>query len=367
MPIVPVISSPGVYVTESSGLPSVRPAADLPSACFVGICAQGPMETPRVVRDWRSFQEVFGALHPGSLLPQAVQRFFANGGDLLWVVRCALTPTSIARGLANVTSPVGVIALPGVHELELLAPAIAWVKERSTPLLILDGPPSGSGEEGIQAIEDYRRSLGDLSQAALYYPWPTDEAKLPLPPSGFVAGIFARVDREHGTLGSSAGLQATLVGAAGLSVDLSEAEQAPLNAAGINAIRHFPGMGTVLWGARTLAMDEQDPYRYLRVRRLLDYVTRSLQSGLAWTLLQPNSANTWSRVQQQVSTAVDQLWKEGLLEGTSRGQAYWVQCNAGNNTPGGAMLYLDVALAVVAPEDFVVLELAWPLAKVGVA
>ena len=362
MPIVPPkISHPGVYVSESSGLPSVRPAADLPSACFVGVCAQGPMETPSVVQDWSSFSKRFGALHRGSWMPQAVQRFFANGGDLLWVLRCEREPESIAAGLAKLPLSVGLLALPGVYELELLAPAIAWVKERSTPQLILDGPPSSSGEEGIQAIKDYRRSLGDLPQAALYFPWATDEAKLPLPPSGFVAGILARVDREQGTLGSSAGIQATLLGAAGLSVDLSDAEQEPLNAAGINAIRRFPGHGPMLWGARTLATGEQDPHRYLKVRRLLDLVTRSLQSGLAWTLLQPNDTNTWSRVQQQVSAFVDGLWREGLLQGASRGQAYWVQCNAGNNTPGTAMLHLDVALAVLAPEDFVVLKLAWPV------
>jgi phage tail sheath protein FI len=290
-----------------------------------------------------------------------VQRFFANGGDLLWVLRCELEPASIARGLAKLTGPVGLLALPGVHSLQVLAPAIAWVKHRSTPLLLLDGPPSVSGEEGIQAIEDYRRSLGDLSQAALYYPWAVDEAKLPLPPSGFVAGIFARVDREHGVLGSSAGLETTLVGAAGLTVALSDAEQTRLNDAGINGVRHFPGVGTVLWGSRTLALGEQDPYRNIRVRRLVDAIARSLQSGLAWTMLQSNSANTWSRVQQQDSAFVDGLWKQGLLQGASRGQAYWVQCNAGNNTPDGPLLHLDVGLAVLAPEDFVILELSWPV------
>lgn len=202
----PPTRAPGVRISESAGLPPARPAAWSPAACFVGVCAQGPMEAPTEVVDWSSFSKHFGGLCPDSVLPQAVQRFFANGGDRLVVVRSEGDGASVARGLAKVTSPVGLVALPGVHERALLAPAIAWVRERSTPLLLLDGPPSEAGEEGIRAIVDYRRSLGYLPCAALYFPWPTDEDTTALPPSGFVAGTFARMDREAQGLGRSAAL-----------------------------------------------------------------------------------------------------------------------------------------------------------------
>ncbi len=348
--------APGIRISESAGLPTARPAAGLPTACFVGVCDQGPMERPTQVVDWVSFSKHFGGLCAGSVLPQAVQRFFANGGDRLVVVRCEGDGVSVARGLAKVTSPVGLVALPGVHAPEVLAPAIAWVRERGTPLLLLDGPPSRPGEEGIQAIVDHRRSLGDLDCAALYFPWPTDEDTTALPPSGFVAGTFARLDREARGVGSPSGPHATLRGLAGVP-HLSATDRARLGAAGINLLVH-DGSAASLLGAHTLAADGLGD---LRVRRLLDYVQASLRTMLAWTALAPNAPNTWSRVQQQVSSFADVLWQQGELQGT-RGQAYWVQCNAGNNTPGAPTLHLDLGLAVKRPGAFIIVEMAWPVA-----
>ncbi len=175
-----------------------------------------------------------------------------------------------------------------------------------------------------------------------------------VPPSGFVAGVFARTDRLRGVHKAPGNEQIT--GIVGLSQTYTQRRQDLLNPAGVNLIRAFPGRGTLLWGARTATDDAT--WRYVNVRRLFNMIETSIERATQWVVFEPNTAQTWIRVKVSVENFLDQQWRAGALAGTKPEQAYRVRVGLGETMTEAdidlGLIITEVAIAPAKPAEFVV-------------
>ena len=189
-----------------------------------------------------------------------------------------------------------------------------------------------------------------------------DTYSITLPPSGSMAGVYARVDRERGVWKAPA--NTGFVDVVGPYQLMTDEQQGELNVdanAGksINAIRSFTGRGTVVWGARTLDGNSNE-WRYVSVRRLFLFAEESIQQALDPVVFEPNTANTWTRVKGTISNFLNQLWRQGALAGATPEQAYFVNVGLGvtmtqQDILEGRMI-VEVGLAAARPAEFIILR-----------
>ncbi|WP_326642261.1 phage tail sheath subtilisin-like domain-containing protein [Streptosporangium sp. NBC_01755] len=175
-----------------------------------------------------------------------------------------------------------------------------------------------------------------------------------VPPSGFVAGVFARTDRERGV--HKAPANERVRGIVGLAEDYTQRRQDLLNPAGVNLIRAFPGRGIRIWGARTSSADGQ--WRYVNVRRLFNLIETSVENSTQWVVFEPNTQSTWLRIRVSVENFLDQLWRGGALAGTTPEEAYRVRVGLGETMTETdvdlGLVITEVAVAPAKPAEFVV-------------
>ena len=205
------------------------------------------------------------------------------------------------------------------------------------------------------------RALIDSRYAAFYYPWirildPVTDTELNLPPSGFVAGIYARVDRERGVFKAPANEQ--VHGATGLEVLLDDGRQQILNRDGVNCFRFFPDRGFRLFGAR-LASSDPD-FKYVNVRRYFAYLEHSIDRGTLWAVFEPNGEILWANVRTAIENFLLLEWKSGALMGIKPEQAYFVKCDRSTMTQAdiesGRLICL-IGVAPVKPAEFVIFRI----------
>jgi phage tail sheath protein FI len=204
----------------------------------------------------------------------------------------------------------------------------------------------------------------DHGQGTIYYPWikiadPTRRGRQMLvPPSGHVAGVWTRVGVERGV--HKAPANEALMGAVGLEVDVTKGEQELLNPNGINCIRAFPGTGIRVWGARTLATIGNPSWKYVNVRRLFNYLERSMERNLQWVVFEPNDHDLWGRVRRTISAFLFTEWKEGKLFGLVPAEAFYVKCDEETNPQEMidlGRLYVEVGVNPVKPAEFVIIRI----------
>jgi phage tail sheath protein FI len=175
-----------------------------------------------------------------------------------------------------------------------------------------------------------------------------------VPPSGFVAGVFARTDRLRGV--HKAPGNETVTGIVGLSQTYTQRRQDLLNPAGVNLIRAFPQRGTRLWGARNATDDTT--WRYVNIRRLFNMIETSVDRATQWVVFEPNTAQTWIRVKVSVENFLDQQWRAGALAGTKPEQAYRVRVGLGETMTEAdvdlGLIITEVAIAPAKPAEFVI-------------
>jgi phage tail sheath protein FI len=222
-------------------------------------------------------------------------------------------------------------------------------------MAILDTPPGMRPQD----ILDWRRNTPyDSKFAALYYPWlevvdPVSKEPLLVPPSGHIAGIWARTDSTRGV--HKAPANEVVLGVNGLGFQLTHEEQGELNRSGINCIRSFPGRGIRVWGARTLSSDAE--WRYLNVRRLFNYISESIMEGTQWAVFEPNDERLWSSLRISVSNFLTRTWREGALFGATPEEAFFVKCDAETNPPEvieAGQVVIEIGIAPVKPAEFVI-------------
>ncbi|MGB5758409.1 MAG: phage tail sheath subtilisin-like domain-containing protein, partial [Acidimicrobiales bacterium] len=212
----------------------------------------------------------------------------------------------------------------------------------------------------IEGVREFRSPI-DTRYAALYYPWlrvrdPAAGREVTAPPSGHMAGIYARVDVERGVHKAPANV--VVRGINGFEKDVTKREQDLLNPQGINAFRFFPGRGNRVWGARTLTSDSA--WKYVNVRRLFIFVEESIDEGTQWVVFEPNAEPLWARVRASVTNFLTTVWRSGALEGTTAEQAFFVVCDRTTMTQddidNGRLICL-VGIAPVKPAEFVIFRI----------
>lgn len=204
---------------------------------------------------------------------------------------------------------------------------------------------------------------------AVYYPWliipdPMNSgARLYVPPSGTVAGIYAATDASRGVWKAPAGIDASLTNVNGLAdVSINDTVNGRLNILGINAIRTFPIYGTVVWGSRTLAGSDlaDSAWKYVPVRRLTDFIEQSLLQSLRWAIFEPNGPALWSSVSLEVGAFMSGLYSAGAFFGATAAQAYQVVCDATTTSQTdilSGIVRVHVGFQPVEPAEFVVLNI----------
>ncbi len=216
---------------------------------------------------------------------------------------------------------------------------------------------------------DKHRPPVDSKYAAYYYPWlrvydgETKEEVL-IPPGGHVAGIYARSDNDRGVHKAPAnepirGLYtAPDDPASGLQVVVPKAQQDLLNPVGVNVLRYFKGRGPLVWGARTTSTDPD--WKYVNVRRLFIYMAKSIERGTQWVVFEPNEPELWVRVRGVISDFLTTLWKDGMLVGDTREQAFFVCCDHSTMTQAdlaNGKLIVKIGVAPVRPAEFVIFRI----------
>ncbi len=218
-----------------------------------------------------------------------------------------------------------------------------------------------SGDD--QAISEVRamRAQLDSTYGALYYPWirvldPLTQREIHVPPSGFVAGIYARNDVNRAVYKAPANEVVNL--ALGFERFLNKSQQEVLNPEGINCFRYFEGRGMRLWGARTISSDPE--WKYVNLRRYFAYVERSIDKGTQWAVFEPNGEKLWANVRRTVEDFLLNEWQNGALLGDKPDKAFFVKCDRStmsqNDLDNGRLICL-VGLAPLRPAEFVIFRI----------
>ena len=375
------LTEPGVYVEEVDVTARLIAGAPTSTTAFVGRTRRGPVERPRRVRSFAEFERVFGGAWSEAPLVEAVRLYFLNGGRDAVICRIRNGRGPIAD--EHVSDPAlesqrrGLWALDRVEQLDILVipplgpgrdvghvtwNAAAAFAQRRRAMLIVDPPTAWERATDITpAAVDAVMSRGESRKnAALYFPRIV-VADGTVAPAGAIAGVYARIEALRGPWKSPAGLEAGIVGAVGLAVPLSDAENGLLNPRGINALRSFPTSGPVVWGGRTLAGDDAlaSDWKYVAVRRTAMYIERTIERGTGWAVFEPNDEPLWGQLRLHVGGFLHELFKAGAFQGQTPREAYFVRCDSSTTTQANLdndRVIVEVGFAPIKPAEFVVIR-----------
>ena len=400
---MPEYLAPGVYVEE---VPSaVKPIAGVgtSTAGFIGVSAnitrawdpakrtgmparptgeayqQTAALSPQQVNSWTEFTQKFGDIQDANqYLAHAVYGFFNNGGTRCWVTRIAAPGDDLERALQQFESidEIAIVAAPlppNVAAAALNAAQAALVahcERMEDRVAILDSARDIPDDNLVISADDsgiWRPAANPKGYGAFYFPWievadPLGEAgaRVTVPPSGHLGGIYARSDAERGV--HKAPANEVVMGALGVRYPVSKILQGSLNPRGVNCIRTFGGTIKV-YGARSLASDPQgDPeWTYVNVRRLVNFLRESIDEGTQWVVHEPNAPELWSKIRRNVNSFLNGVWASGALLGTAPEQAYYVRCDETTNPQEVrdlGQVVAEIGVAVVKPAEFVIFRLS---------
>jgi len=214
--------------------------------------------------------------------------------------------------------------------------------------------------QSLSEVQELRGKI-DSTYAALYYPWvrvldPVTGTERNMPPSGFVAGIYARNDINRAVYKAPA--NEVVFSAIGFETLLNKSQQDVLNPQGINCFRFFSGRGFRLWGARTISSDPE--WKYVNLRRYFAYLEHSIDRGTQWAVFEPNGEGLWANVRRTVEDFLLNEWQMGALLGDKPEKAYFVKCDRStmsqNDLDNGRMVCL-IGVAPLRPAEYVIFRI----------
>ena len=362
-----------------------------------------PAASTHFVSGWKQFTNLFGDLlgdstlaatadaspqtDPGQRnLAQAVYGFFNNGGAGCYVTRVAASgDLQNALNAFAAIDDISMVAAPGLTIATVytaLESHCALLKDRVAILdaVQTDAPATNFAAGDFSALENpptgtpagLRPSNSDY--AAVYFPWiqvfdpatalvnqkappPGNNGLIFVPPSGHMAGIWARVDGTRGVFKAPA--NEVVQGAVGLQFMVPTAQQDLLNPVGVNLIRSLNGAIRV-WGARTVGGDDNGTFKYLSTRRYFNYLRKSIEQGTQWVVFEPNSTSLWKRIIRSIDAFLLTEWHSGALFGDKASQAYFIKCDEDTNPPEVRALgqvITEIGVAIVQPAEFVIFQI----------
>jgi phage tail sheath protein FI len=395
---MPTYQTPGVYVVEEPGPKTVQ-AVGTSVAAFVGQAPDGSAHVNETiaVNSWSQFRAEFAAADnlSSTLLSHAVNGFFANGGSRCFIVNVA-DGDAIAGGdrprtglkLLEEIDEVSIVAAPGRFDPVSHEALLSYCERAGNCVAICDPPPDVKNTELLKIVETAaapvkakdkdaaapdagskpvaglrpRVSLGGFG--TFYFPWlyvadalnPTADL-VAVPPSGHMAGAWARTDHNRGV--HKAPANETVAGALNLTYRVTSPEQAQLNSMGVNCIRFFSDEGMLIWGARTLA-EESSEWRYLNVRRLVIMIEESIKRATRWVVFEPNDRTLWNTIRSEISGFLMNVYRDGALMGATAEEAFFVKCDAETNPQSSidmGQVTTVIGIAPVKPAEFIIFQI----------
>ncbi|WDT77624.1 MAG: phage tail sheath subtilisin-like domain-containing protein [Candidatus Manganitrophus sp.] len=268
--------------------------------------------------------------------------------------------------LLDVRRDVNIVAVPGIGSKTMVDFGGNYCRNRQDCFFVGDMGPADDTKEEAQAF--VTGLTVKSSYAAVYFPWlkaidPTGVSPEPilLPPSGYVAGMYARIDAKRGVWKAPAGTEANIGGAVGLTKEITDAEQDTLNPIGVNVIRVFPASGIVIWGARTVATQADPEYRYVPVRRTAIFIEQSIYNGIQWAVFEPNDEDLWASLRLNIGAFMMTLFRAGAFQGATPSQAFFVKADSQTTTQAdidAGVVNVMVGFAPLKPAEFVVIKIS---------
>ena len=371
--------SPGVYVEEVASGNKPIEAVGTSTAGFIGEVDVGPVNEAILCTNWSTYTKHFGDFSNSKYLAHGVYGFFNNGGSIAFVINVGTMEQAEKEGKKYASSAAlyigedngpgartGLKALEEVDEIAIMIapgqtdPAIqdailSHCENMKYRFAVLDSPEVIE-KGGVDKLPKPR----DSKMGAYYFPWievyDPEKGNIFVPPSGHVAGVFARVDGERGV--HKAPANELIRGALGLRYCITKGEQDILNPKGINCIREFKGRGIRIWGARTISSDPE--WRYVNVRRLFNMVEASIENGTQWVVFEPNDQSLWKKVTRNIKAFLSRIYMGGALFGKTPSEAFYVKCDDETNPPeviDAGQLICEIGMCPVKPAEFVIFRI----------
>jgi len=405
---MPQYYSPGVYIQEvSTGARPIQPVGTS-TAGFLGVAPDSEASKNQAVAlsNFTDFQKNFlpknlapDAKIPSNQLASAVWGFFENGGSRCYVVNVGNEGGKPAPIVGSARERKGINVLETIDEVAIVAAPGYWDAGSHNALIdhceklgdrvaILDPPDKVDDIQPLKEIEEETPSGGgggggggggvgaaggggkpkkrgmlprqtDRGFAAFYFPWitirdPFNPAEpISVPPSGHIAGVYARTDSTRGV--HKAPANESIRGVLNVAYNVTRGEQDELNPLGVNCIRLFSREGVRIWGARTRAAAASE-WRYLNVRRLFNMIEESIALSTRWVVFEPNDPTLWKSIRRDVGAFLRSLWRDGALMGASPEEAFFVKCDEETNPTDEidqGKVTTVVGVAPVKPAEFV--------------
>ncbi len=341
----------------------------------------------KLCTNFSEFKRFFGGFSSNkqhNILAHAVYGFFNNGGKRCYVLTVREESSITVDFLENtfaVIDEIAIVAAPGITNRAVRNSIVTHCKESTGDrFAILDLPLDVADDKGnldltklnplTEGEDDEENLLPDYSDyAAYYFPWievydPVAKSqtldsngRIYVPPSGHMAGIYARTDFNRGV--HKAPANEVVMGALGLKYKISKNHQEGLNPQGVNCIRDINGNIRV-WGARTMGGDANGEFKYINVRRVLLYLRESIDEGTQWAVFEPNNYDLWAKIRRNVTAFLTNVWRDGALFGDNPQQAFYVKCDEETNPPEIRELgqvITEIGVAVVRPAEFVIFRI----------
>jgi len=367
------------YMTETRSISDlvgrqIDDPDDAADAVFEALTSDDKLK--EAFREWLSQPSVFSFV-------ASVNGFYDNGGGKAYVYMMG-TQDLDGSVRENQADKLGLYAFDDVDDMSMHVvsglnanqqrEALEHCETRKDRFAILDGPIVSTGDVDIPASQK--------GYGAMYVPWlkitkpswfvgGSNEPKIGgpmrrklikagknelfVPPSGHMAGVFARVDGERGV--HKAPANEIVMGITGLSQNINRLEQGQYNDRGINVIRIFKDRGIRVWGARTLATKSDPSWKYVNVRRLFIMVEQSIMTGMQWAVFEPNDRFLWSKLTRDVRAYLLRVWRGGALFGATPEEAFYVKCDSETNPRyliDAGQVNVQVGISPVKPAEFVV-------------
>jgi len=274
---------------------------------------------------------------------------------------------------------INIICLPGqnwpkdlgadVEGQPVIDAAIGHAIRMKSRMVIVD-PPHGVELDTELKVNNLK--LPNKTYCVLYYPWtkvanpfynaddnPGAEKTVLVPPCGFAAGMWAKIDGKRGVWKAPAGLESGLGGLASLQYKVEDGEQDSLNPLGVNCLRSMPG--PVIWGARTLSTKADPEWRYVPVRRTAIMIEQSIYNGIQWAVFESNDHRLWSALRGNIGGFMNSLFRVGAFQGEKASDAYFVRCGLGDTMTqtdiDAGQVIVIVGFAPLKPAEFVIVRI----------
>lgn len=392
---MPNYLSPGIYVEEVSTGAKPIGMVGTSTAAFIGVApaSENLLNQAQACSNWGEFCKYYVKEDSKSTdLSSAVYSYFNNGGGICYVLNIGSSGT-IAGDVRNKSGlyaletidEIAIVAAPGFSDVGSQEALLSHCEKMQDRVAILDAPQVIENVDQLKELNTVSGKENDISNeaankkstnspkgmrprdsergyGAFYFPWfigidPLHAGNVAsFPPSGAIAGIYARTDKERGVHKAPANEQVR--GALRLAYNVSREEQGELNRKGVNVIRSFPD-GIRVWGARTLAAEASE-WRYVPVRRTCNMIKESIEEGTRWTVFEPNDEMTWKSIERDIRCFLMRVWRGGALLGSTPEQAFFVKCDAETNPAeirDAGQLVAEIGIAPVKPAEFIIFRI----------